>query len=143
MEKDFDRWNKRKKTLNETTFTDYVHEREMWWCAIGINVGVEADGKNNNFERPVLVLKKFNQDAVLVVPLTSRVKDNPYHATFQHEGKMFAAVISQIRLVSTKRLLRNVYRMDSSIFDEIQRMVLLSIQNRPPFLRGPRGPHGH
>jgi mRNA interferase MazF len=73
---------------------------------LGANVGVEADGKHDNFERPVLVLRKFNRDAVLVVPLTSRPKQNPYHAMFHHEGETFSAVVSQIRLASTKRLLR-------------------------------------
>jgi mRNA interferase MazF len=75
----------------------------VWWCALGINVGVEADGKHDNFERPVMVLRKFNRDAILVVPLTSRTKDNPYHAPFQHQGETFSAVVSQIRLISTKR----------------------------------------
>jgi hypothetical protein len=59
MEKDFDRWNKKKKTLHQTDFTDFVHEREVWWCALGANVGVEADGKHDNFERPVLVPSKI------------------------------------------------------------------------------------
>ncbi len=125
------------------TFSHYVHEREVWWCALGVNVGVEADGKHDNFERPVLVIRKFNTDAVLVVPLTSRVKKNPYHALFRHDGETFSAVVSQIRLVSTKRLLRRLYRMDSSIFDKIQSTTLLAIQNRPPLSWGPRGPHGH
>jgi mRNA interferase MazF len=128
MEKDFDRWNNKKKALHETRFTDYVHEREVWWCALGVNLGVEADGKNDNFERPVLVLRKFNRDAVLVVPLTSRVKDNPFHAPFLHDGEKFAAVISQIRLISTKRLLRRLYRMDSSVFAEIKRVVLVMLR---------------
>jgi mRNA interferase MazF len=143
MGKEFDRWNEKKKVLNRVEFDDYVHEREVWWCALGLNVGVEADGKNKDFERPVLVLRKFNRDSVLIVPLSSRVKDNQYHVQFQHEGETAAAVISQIRLVSTKRLLRRMYRMDSGIFDTIQRAVLVSIQNRPPLSRGPRGPHGH
>jgi mRNA interferase MazF len=143
MTKEFDRWNEKKKALDRTEFDDYVHEREVWWCALGLNVGVEADGKNDDFDRPVLVLRKFNRDSVLIVPLSSRIKDNPYHVKFQHEGETAAAVISQIRLVSTKRLLRRMYRMDSGIFDTIQRAVLLSIQNRPPLARGPRGPHGH
>jgi mRNA-degrading endonuclease toxin of MazEF toxin-antitoxin module len=99
--------------------------------------------KHDNFERPVLVLRKFNRDAVLVVPLTSRPKQNPFHAMFHHEGETFSAVVSQIRLVSTKRLLRRLYRMDSGVFEKIQRTVLLTIQNRPPLSRGPRGPHGH
>ena len=100
-------------------------------------------GKNEDFERPVLVLRKFNRDSVLAVPLSSRVKDNPYHVQFQHKGETAAAVISQIRLVSTKRLLRRMYRMDSGIFRTIQRAVLVSMQNRLPLSRGPRGPHGH
>ena len=129
MEKDFDGWNKRKKALNGAHFTDYVHEREVWWCAIGVNIGVEADGKHGDFERPVLVIRKFNRDAVLVVPLTSRVKRNRYHAAFMHDGMTFAAVISQIRLVSTKRLLRRLYRMDSRIFGEIEKLVLGIIQS--------------
>jgi mRNA interferase MazF len=143
MTKEFDRWNEKKKALNRVEFDDYVHEREVWWCALGLNVGVEADGKNDDFDRPVLILRKFNRDSVLIVPLSSRIKENPYHVQFQHEGEMAAAVISQIRLVSTKRLLRRMYRMDSGIFAKIQRAVLLSIQNRPPLSRGPRGPHGH
>ena len=143
MEKEFDRWNRKKKALHETDFTDYVHEREVWWCALGVNVGVEADGKHDNFERPVLVLRKFNRESVLVLPLTSRVRENPYHALFQHEGETFSAVLSQIRLVSTKRLLRNLYRMDSGVLEKLQRAVLLVIQNRPPLSRRPRRPHGH
>jgi mRNA interferase MazF len=84
MEKDFDRWNKKKKTLHQTHFTHFVHEREVWWCALGANVGVEADGKHDNFERPVLVLRKFNRDAVLVVPLRrdrSKIRITHYSST--------------------------------------------------------------
>jgi len=143
MQKDFDQWNRKKKALQEIDFTDYVHEREVWWCALGVNVGVEADGKHDNFERPVLVLRKFNRESVLVLPLTSRVRENPYHALFQHEGETFSAVLSQIRFVSTKRLLRRLYRMDSGVFEKIQQAVLRVIQNRPPLSREPRGPHGH
>jgi mRNA interferase MazF len=128
MGKDFDRWNARKKDLNESVFTRYVHEREVWWCAVGVNVGVEADGKHENFERPVLVLRKFNRDAVLVVPLTSRAKPNPYQWPFLHEGKEFAAVFSQIKLISTKRLIRKMYRMDSRIFEDIKGTILTMIK---------------
>jgi mRNA interferase MazF len=125
MGKDFDLWNARKKDLNESTFAQYVHEREVWWCALGANVGVEADGKHDNFERPVLVLRKFNKDSVLVVPLTSHAKPNPYQWPFHHEGRLFAAVFSQMRLVSTKRLLRKMYRMDARIFDDIKHVILV------------------
>jgi mRNA interferase MazF len=145
-DKDFDQWNKRKKQLHASAFNGYVHAREVWWCALGVNIGVEADGKHENFERPVLVIRKFNKESILVVPLTSRPKQNPYHVAFRHEGEEFAAVISQMRLISTNRLLRLIYKMDSSIFATIQesvREVVLQIPttNRPPLSRGPRWPH--
>jgi mRNA interferase MazF len=124
MRKDFDEWNNRKKQLNESEFAGYVHEREVWWCALGINIGVEADGKHGNFERPVLVLRKFNRDAVLIVPLTSRAKPNPYQWPFSHDGKSFAAVLSQMRLISTRRLLRKMYRMDRRIFEDIKARII-------------------
>lgn len=129
MAKDFDRWNTRKKRLHKNDFTRYVHEREVWWCALGVNVGVEADGKHDNFERPALVLRKFNRDAVLIVPLTSHAKPNPYQWPFTHNGKLFAAVFSQIRLISTKRLLRKMYRMDRRIFEEVKRIIIVMMQD--------------
>jgi len=134
MQKDFDQWNEKKKSLHGSVFTDFVHTREVWWCAVGVNVGVEADGKRENFERPVLVIRKFSTEAVLMIPLTSRVKkDNPYHVIFSHEGREFSAVISQVRLISTKRLLRKMYQMDSSIFTRIVSLIVTIIQkNRPP-----------
>ena len=59
--KDFNGWNIEKQNI-ESTKKDTLpfHEREIWWCSIGINLGDEQDGKNELYERPVLVIKKFN-----------------------------------------------------------------------------------
>jgi mRNA interferase MazF len=96
-----------------------VNEREVWWCTLGVNVGSEQDGSPELFERPVLVIRKFNKDTVLAVPLTSSPRRTAYHIAVRHEGIEFAAVISQLRLISTKRLARKVYQMDRAIFGEI------------------------
>jgi mRNA interferase MazF len=77
MHKDFNRWNEDKKTIERATFIDFVHMREVWWCTLGVNLGREQDGNEEFFERPVLVIRKFNQDMVLVVPLTSQPKRTP------------------------------------------------------------------
>jgi mRNA interferase MazF len=61
MKKDFRKWHFRKKLVHESKNIPYFYEREIWWCSIGLNVGYEQDGKNDNFERPVLVLKKIQQ----------------------------------------------------------------------------------
>ena len=60
--KDFDSWNTEKKQLEEFGPDVLIfHEREIWWCSIGVNLGDEQDGKNELFERPVLVVRKFNR----------------------------------------------------------------------------------
>jgi mRNA interferase MazF len=123
MEKDFDTWNEAKKKTNEAEFTDFVHTREVWWCSLGINIGYEQDGKHNTFERPILVLRKFNKDIVLAVPLTTSIKHNPYNVIFTHEGQEHAAVISQVRLISTRRLKRYMYKMSSDIFKTIREVT--------------------
>jgi mRNA interferase MazF len=143
MQKDFDTWNKKKKRIHESTFSNYIHLREVWWCTLGVNIGVEADGKHDNFERPVLVIQKFSRDAVLIVPLTTRIKDNPYHVVYTHDGKQFAAVISQIRLISTKRLIRKVFSMNSGTFEVIRSAIVHIAIKRPPLSRRSRRPHGH
>lgn len=130
MENDFDRWNEKKKALSAVGFDKFVHEREVWWCALGKNLGVEANGKHDNFERPVLVLKKFSRDSVLVVPLTTHIQVRRYHVVFPHRGGRAAAAVSQIRLISTKRLLRRIYRMDGAIFDQIAEQLMAAISPR-------------
>ena len=50
------------------------HEREIWWCALGVNVGSEQDGVAKTYEPPILVIKNFNGQVLWAVPLT-RVRD--------------------------------------------------------------------
>jgi len=108
--KEFDQWNERKKQANgkEIDRNLFLHEREVWWCSVGVNVGVEIDGKNNDFERPVLLIKKFNGLMFWGVPLTSRAKENPYIVRVEHPRGVSYANISQLRLFSSKRILRKV-----------------------------------
>ena len=41
MRKNFDNWNNKKKKINEENFLDlFFHEREIWWCSLGLNKGV-------------------------------------------------------------------------------------------------------
>ena len=130
MENDFDRWNEKKKALSGVQFDKFVHDREVWWCALGKNLGVEANGKHDNFERPVLIVKKFSRDSVLVVPLTTRIQVRPYHVMFPHRDGRAAAALSQVRLISTKRLLRRLYQMDSMIFDQILERLIATVLSK-------------
>ena len=37
--KDFDRWNEQKKKLHDGEREVLFHEREIWWCSLGVNIG--------------------------------------------------------------------------------------------------------
>lgn len=71
-------WNKIKIEIQLTTNKSslYFREKEVWWASLGANLGHEEDGKNKKFERPVLILRKFNKHLMLVIPLTSKIKEN-------------------------------------------------------------------
>jgi mRNA interferase MazF len=108
MKKDFAKWHAKKETLNERrdVETIFFREQEIWWTALGANVGFEQDGKGEEFRRPILILKKFNKYVVLVVPLTTKVKNNKYYVACEMEdGIARMAIISQIRLIDTKRFI--------------------------------------
>jgi mRNA interferase MazF len=86
----------------------YFREKEVWWAAMGKNIGREFSGKNSLFERPVLILKGYSKDSCFVLPFTSKIKKPlPW---YQYEiilkKKKSAVVINQGRILSSERLLR-------------------------------------
>ena len=125
MQKNFDRWNKEKKNLEKTSSEILVfHEREIWWCSIGINLGDEQDGKNELFERPVLVLRKFNNKIAWVLPMSTKKKEGIYYHSLEHGGKTFSVILSQLRLLSVKRFRRFVRKISPHQFGIIKDKVV-------------------
>ncbi len=57
--KNLENWHILKNELNKKEHSIFVNEREICYTSIGENIGFEQNGKNELFERPVLVLKKF------------------------------------------------------------------------------------
>jgi mRNA interferase MazF len=128
MEKDLDKWNERKKKLDEQSRKQrpiFANEREVWMCSIGHNVGHEENGKGKKFARPVVVVRRFNKHSLWVVPLSSQQKDYDFYYNFtDREGNQIAAIISQLKLVSSARLLRRMYRVEKSQFAEIKDQIV-------------------
>ncbi|MCX6738488.1 MAG: type II toxin-antitoxin system PemK/MazF family toxin [Candidatus Parcubacteria bacterium] len=117
MEKDFDGWNKTKKQLEIIPIIKYVHPREIWWCSLGVNVGVEIDGKNENFERPVIVMKVYSKDSMIILPLITKQKDDKFHHKIQTKEKTIWVKLTQTKVISSKRLLRKVDILKESSFN--------------------------
>lgn len=80
-------------------------EGEVWMCHFGENVGFESCGKNAQFHRPVLVLRKFGGYTFYAVPLSTKIKkNNQYYIEIELKGTAQSAMVSQVRLLDVRRL---------------------------------------
>ena len=124
MEKKFDRWNLEKKNFHNRRSVPYCHPRELWWCALGVNIGFEQDGTGELFDHPVIILKVLSAQTCLVVPLTKSIHQQPLRTPVGLvEGKEARAVISQMRVVDTKRLIRKIGFLEIEQFEHIRKTV--------------------
>ncbi len=121
---DFDQWNDLKKKTQKNTAQVFFHPREVWFLRLGKNVGFEQSGKGNEFERPIIVLKKFNKDIFIGVPLTSQEKKGKYYFEIPDiKGKKNKAIISQIRLIDKKRLQEKIGIIPKPQFLELKKAI--------------------
>ena len=117
----FEIWNKKKQNLHfNSTFNAYPKIGEVWVAAVGKNIGFEQNGKGYDFQRPVLIIKKFNNHMMWIVPLTSIPKSLDFYYNYtDHDGNKVAAILAQLKLMSTKRLYRRSYRISKVEFSRI------------------------
>jgi mRNA interferase MazF len=71
-----------------------------------------------------LILKYLNKDMVLVVPLTTKNKDDKNHIKIETTVMTSFAKISQVRVISTKRLLRKIDMLPEVDFIEVKKKFL-------------------
>lgn len=101
--KDFDRWNKTKKKISSKQHFP-VKLGDVHWCSLGLNIGFEQDGDNENFQRPVIILKKFSSSFVLVAPITTRNHVGDWYLDINILNQRRLVILNQIKPVDTKRL---------------------------------------
>ncbi len=119
MSKNYTDWHCLKTQIESQQQLIRFHEREVWWISLGKNIGVELDGKNALFDRPVLIFRKFNHLMCWILPLTSKQRDDKFHCSFVLKHRIQYAVLSQIRVISAKRLIRRIGRISHSDFLKI------------------------
>ena len=123
MDKDFDRWNEIKKRLSRDPPLPpaFPKDGEVWMCSLGKNLGREQDGGSQDFSRPVLIVKKFNNEIFWVVPLSTKQKPLDFYFNYNDpSGAPVAAVLAQLRLVSINRLRRDIYVLPPALLDEVR-----------------------
>jgi mRNA interferase MazF len=125
MKKDFQKWHTEKSDLHENKLRLHFHERDVWFTSVGVNIGFEQDGKGEEFMRPIVVFKKFNNETLWGIPLTSKKKTGKYYFTFEHdEDRTSTANLSQLRLIDSKRLKYQIGSISEADFAELKKRII-------------------
>ncbi len=119
----FNIWNELKKGIEKDNNTReyFPHVGEVWMCALGKNIGFEQNGGGDNFSRPVLIIKKFNNQMFWAVPLSTKQKKIDFYFNFKDiNNKEVSAILAQLKLISLKRLKRKIYDLPSEHLNAIK-----------------------
>ncbi len=144
MKKDFDEWNVEKKSLDASGREPFFHEREIWWCAVCVNIGFEQDGRDK-YRRPAVIVKGLSKQTSLIVPLTTSLNQHPLRIPIGLvNGEEASALLSQIRVIDSKRLVRKIETLEKQKFVAIkqglQKLLFGTEKDRtnslPPLARG-------
>lgn len=136
MQRDFQKWHKLKSEIEKQERTVLFRAQEIWWCSLGANVGVETDGKSILFQRPVLVWRKFNRDMFFGLPVTSKIKNGrPFYFSISIHNQDYTVILSQLRVLSAKRLIRRVGKLSDHQFSRLERAMTTLFKKTSPALR--------
>ena len=112
-------WFPIKEKKHNSSKLQKIANGEVWWVAIGENVGIEINGKSEYFSRPVVVLKKLSRYGFMGVPLTSQIHDGSWYVPFEFQGRLETAVLSQARTYSTSTLYSRIGQLPATDFNKI------------------------
>lgn len=121
--KHFVEWIQLKIQLHAKSKGRSIEERDVFWCAFGQNVGHEINGKSQWFSRPALIVRKFNKHIAFAVPLSTRMKQNPYYVPITFQGKKQSVMISQLRVVDTGRFYKKLGVLDERDFYKVTKSI--------------------
>lgn len=79
-------------------------EGEVWWCHMGENVGIEMNGKNEEFIRPVLIFKKYDKYSFFGLPLSTKLKTGSWYVHVGFKKLDQTVIISQGRTYDYRRI---------------------------------------
>ncbi len=121
----FDDWCKIKRELDaQDEIERFYNVRDVWWSNFGKNIGFEEDGKDKDFVRPVVVIKALGPHTFLCAPLTTSDKEHYFRVDIgKVDGKPAKALISQIRVIDTRRLQEKIDRIPWSKLNAIKKVI--------------------
>ena len=124
MDSQYNNWNEIKIAIEYENIIVGFKERDIFYMNMGKNIGFEQDGKGENFVRPVVIIKGFNKNMFFGIPLSTKMKEGKFYYKFQFQKKdelvKNIALLSQMRLFSTKRLLNKIGVISKEDFESLK-----------------------
>lgn len=120
IDNEFSEWMVVKDKLHNVGAITKFSEGQIWWAALGRNVGVEINGKHDDYSRPVVIFKKLSHQSFLAIPLTSQPHSGTWYTEFDFRGRPEFAVLSQIRMMSVSRLYNRMGKLSNGDFKKIK-----------------------
>ena len=132
--KDFAAWHEIKSATDaRNTSRILIRIGAVWLIRLGVNVGSELDGKGNEFLRPVIVIRKINDQRFFGIPVSSKVTEDYFRQKFILLGEQRDAVLSDIRAFDKKRCMRFMTMLDTETIHIItQRISHIFIEDETP-----------
>lgn len=106
-----------------------LNQGEVYWCRLGENIGHEQNGKGEYFRRPVLVFKKFNNSIFWGIPMSTKHKESIYYVKVLLKNVNQSALISQLRLLDSKRLDEKIGYISQTDLKRVQEAIISVINN--------------
>ena len=61
MIKHFQQWHQKKEKLHNNERKVFFHEREVWWCSLGANIGFVGEENYKQIQKAVIHLVMYNR----------------------------------------------------------------------------------
>ena len=125
---EFNEWNKVKIRVSNVKKVRLFKERDIFYINMGKNIGHEQNGKGHNFVRPIVIVKKISNEMLLAIPLSTQIKEGSWFFRFDFIKKDTIseniAILPQIRMYSTKRLLNKIGVMKKDDFIRLKKELV-------------------
>lgn len=125
LDKKFLDWHIVKQKIDKSNNNLFFKERDVFFISMGENIGREQNGKGDFFARPVVIIRKFNNNIFRWVSLTTKIKEWKYYFTFELQTNKWqrTAILSQMRLYDKNRLINKIGTISEKDFLFLQKKL--------------------
>jgi mRNA interferase MazF len=115
MLKRFLEWIGLKEKLHKSEHVPPLfNEGEVWWCAVGENIGIEVNGKGEAFSRPVYIYKKLSRNGFFGIPLSTVSKTGSWYVEISFQDQKIVTNLAQCRVFSHLRMYEKMGDLDEA-----------------------------